>query len=355
MNPGQPRSAQALAIHYDLNLHARASRGTEGAAPTERILLPKLTIIILTKDEEIHLERALQSADQIAAENHVLVVDSFSTDNTVDIAISSGARVIQRQFVNQAEQFNWALTQADADTDWILRLDADEVMSEALAKELTDFLSSPPPGVTHAFLPRQHVFLQKQLKHGGRQNVRMLRLWRPACAHVEMRWMDEHVIADSGLAYHAQNPFFDWNLKDLSFFTHKHTDYATREAVATLLTIDSNSDKGLHAQARFKRNLKHSVFNRIPYPIAALGYFLIRYVIQLGFMDGTPGLVYHSLQGMWYRFLVGARISELRAIINGAANTDEVVDRLEKSTGLRIKDHARLSTSIITGSSNPTA
>ncbi|RUQ37848.1 MAG: glycosyltransferase family 2 protein, partial [Candidatus Competibacteraceae bacterium] len=94
----------------------------------------KLIAIILTFNEERHLARCIASVKDLASE--IVVVDCFSTDATLEIARAHGARVVQQVWVNHATQFNWALTQLDADTDWVLRIDADEVLTPALVAEM---------------------------------------------------------------------------------------------------------------------------------------------------------------------------------------------------------------------------
>lgn len=287
-----------------------------------------LTVVILTYNEQLHLERALASVRGIA--RRIVVVDSYSNDATLDIARAGGAEVLQHPFVNQARQFRWALDKAALDTAWTMRLDADEIVEPDLAAKLRQTLPSLPPEVTGINLKRRHVYMDRWIRHGGRYPLVMLRLFRTGKGIMEDRWMDEHLTVTEGRTITLDGGFTDHNLNDLSYFTQKHDRYATREAIETLklrhaLGPAPQPTLALHTaspQLAAKRWVKTRLYDKMPFPLAALGYFLYRYIWQLGFLDGLPGLVYHTLQGFWYRFLVGARVWELERAIQGKSAED---------------------------------
>jgi glycosyltransferase involved in cell wall biosynthesis len=300
-----------------------------------------ICVIILTHNEEIHLARALQSVGDFASE--VYVVDSYSTDKTVDIAASMGATVLQNPFVNQAKQFQWALDNAPITAEWIMRLDADEVIEPALAAEIVEKLPRLEAEVAAVNLKRKHIFMERFIRHGGRYPLILTRLWRKGQGRIEDRWMDEHIMVWGGRTVQFDNPFSDHNLNDLTFFTDKHNKYATREAVDVLnqrygfFASDTPLTKdGSSLQASVKRYIKERIYNRLPFSVSTLGYFLYRYIIQLGFLDGREGLVYHFLQGYWYRFLVGAKILELDAAIRDLPSIEEKRKKLVQLTGLKL-------------------
>lgn len=300
-----------------------------------------IAVIILTYNESLHLARALESVAKLADE--VFVVDSFSTDDTIAIAEAHGARVSQRVFDNQARQFNWALDTLDIRSDWILRLDADEVLEADLVDNILRELPRLPQDVTGINLKRKHIFLDRWIRHGGRFPVVLLRLWRRGHGRVEDRWMDEHVVIDHGRTMTIEGGFADHNLNDLTYFTDKHNKYATREAVEVLgrrhglFAEDATLDaKTASRQAALKRWIKESIYNRLPFWCGPIGYFLFRMIIQLGALDGREGLIYHFLQGLWYRFLVGAKVVELERGLLGAADKTEMLTRLRRMTGLAL-------------------
>ncbi|MDB5653469.1 MAG: putative Glycosyl transferase, group 2 family protein [Tardiphaga sp.] len=300
-----------------------------------------LAIIILTHNEALHLERALGYVSGIA--NEICVVDSFSTDSTLDIARSHGAVVLQNPFVNQAKQFQWALDNAPITSDWIMRLDADEIIEPDLAAEIAARLPSLPADVVGINLKRKHIFMGRWIRHGGRYPLLLLRIWRRGYGHIEDRWMDEHMIVHGGRTVTFDGGFADHNLNDLTFFTDKHNKYATREAIEVLnqrlhfMPQDrALSGAGSSRQAARKRAVKEQLYNRIPFLLSALGYFLFRYLLQLGFLDGKEGLIYHVLQGFWYRFLVAAKIEELSRAIIGIDDKATIEIELARLTGLKI-------------------
>jgi len=289
---------------------------------------PSVAVVILTYNESIHLPRALEHVRSFAKE--VFVVDSFSTDNTVELAKAGGAMVLQHPFTNYARQFEWALENAPITADWVMRLDADEIIESDLAEEIVSKLPELPTDVTGVNLNRKTIFQGKFIRHGGRYPLTLLRIWRRGKGHIEDRWMDEHMYLTDGRTVTFKGGFADHNLLDLTFFTAKHNSYASREALDALsqklklfepqiaLTGESTA-----TQAKIKRFFKESLYNRLPFEISATLYFLFRYVIQLGFLDGRAGFMYHVLQGFWYRYLVGAKLREMELAARRAKSDEE--------------------------------
>jgi glycosyltransferase involved in cell wall biosynthesis len=301
-----------------------------------------LAVVILSHNEGIHLARALAYIRPIAKE--VFVIDGFSTDETTEIARAHGATVLQNKFVNYAKQFQWALANAPITADWIMRLDADEVIEPDLAAEITAKLPSLSSDVVGINLKRKHIFLGRWIRHGGRYPLVLLRIWRRGRGRIEDRWMDEHMIVWGGSTVTFDGGFADHNLNDLTFFTDKHNKYATREAIDVLNQRynlfprdDVVTAQNTSWQASMKRIVKERIYNRIPFQVNALLYFLYRYLIQLGFLDRKEGLVYHVLQAFWYRFLVGAKILELERAIAPLTEPVEIKAELARLTGLKIE------------------
>lgn len=137
----------------------------DGSATVGSSRLKPLTAIILTFNEEIHIERAVRSAQQVAAK--VYVVDSFSTDRTVEVAKSAGAIVVQNSWKNYADQFQWALDHCDVSSEWVLRLDADEYLDDELIADLTARLPAMPADVTGILVRLKVIFQGRWLRFGG--------------------------------------------------------------------------------------------------------------------------------------------------------------------------------------------
>ena len=297
-----------------------------------------LAVVILTYNEEMHIERAIKSVQSIASE--IFVIDSGSKDATVKIAQKNGATVLYHPFINQAKQFNWALDNAPITASWIMRLDADEIIEPDLALEIQQKIPQLDANIVGINLKRKHIFMDRWVRFGGRYPLILMRIWRTGYGRVEDRWMDEHVVISSGETTTFDGGFADHNLNDLTFFTDKHNKYATREAIEVLNHKYQlfNQDKSLNSdstsfQASFKRNIKEKIYNKLPFTLSALAYFIWRYIFQLGFLDGRSGLTYHFLQGYWYRFLVGAKIMELENAIEGMTDKREIIKKISNLTG----------------------
>ena len=136
----------------------------------------KLIAIVLTYDEARHLPRCLESIKAVTP--HILVVDSFSTDDTVAIAASHGARVVQNRWINYARQFNWALSQLGDDIDWVLRLDADEYLTSELQDEICRRLPSLGEDIAGVCCGRRMAFQGRLIRHGGVFPIQIVRLFR---------------------------------------------------------------------------------------------------------------------------------------------------------------------------------
>ena len=269
-----------------------------------------ITLIVLTKDEELNLPHCLKSSAEHVAQ--IIVVDSNSTDGTLAIARHYGADIYDHPFTNQAEQFNWALDNAKIAGEWVLRLDADEVMSPELWKEIETAIQNAPPEICGFYLKRRVYFMGKWIRHGGYYPTWLLRLFRNGKARSEDRAMDEHIVLSEGRALQLQNDFKDKNRKKLKWWLAKHRNYAAREARAMLdeKHFRERPDLG-GGQPERKRWLKNNLYLRLPIFIRPFLYFIYRYFLRAGFLDGGRGLVFHFLQGLWYRFLVDAKYAKL--------------------------------------------
>ncbi len=303
---------------------------------------PKLpiTAVVLTFNEALHVERLMQN---LAPVEQVVVVDSHSTDNTVEIVKAYGARVLERPFTTYAEQMEWALDAADIRTEWTLRIDADEILEPDLWHNLQTRLAQLDPDICGLRFKRKHIFMGRWVRHGGRYPVTLLRLWRTGTARIEQRFMDEHIYLTLGRSIVMNGGFADVNLKDAAAFTAKHNGYATREAVDVLaqkydLMAFGNASEALRGQAGTKRKWKERLYNRMPFGVGPLLYFLWRFVFQLGFLDGREGRIYHVLQGFWYRYLVDVRTLEFERAMAGCETKATRRDALARVSGYDLSE-----------------
>ena len=269
-----------------------------------------ISVIILTFNEEQHIARCIASVQSVARE--IFVVDSFSTDQTVELARELGAQVFQNKWENNyAKQFNWALENLPIQTKWVLRLDADEYFLPELVEEIGQKLPALPLETTGVVFKRRHVFLGKWIKRGT-YPVKLLRLFRYQKAVCEQRWMDEHMQLLEGTSVEFDGDFVDHNLNSLAWWTQKHNGYSIREAIDLLdvelgLLQSSGLQVQLSEQAAAKRRKKHQ-YARQPLFWRSFAYFVYRYFFKLGFLEGKEGFLWHFLQGWWYRTLVDAKI-----------------------------------------------
>ena len=275
-----------------------------------------LTAIILTKNEEKHISRCLESLSGVAS--RIFVVDAYSSDNTVQIAKSMGAVVVQRPWKNYADQFQWAIDNADVRSGWLMRMDADEYLEPDLRAELPRLLKMLPDDVLGVYVKRKVHFYGKWIRHGGFYPHILLRIWRAGYGRIEQRWMDEHIVLPPGAkTVLAKGHIVDDNLKGITFWIDKHNKYASREAVDLLnlkyplFPQDETLKFTEDPQAKLKRLLKEGLYARLPIGLRAALYFLYRYIFRLGFLDGSKGFIWHFLQGFWYRLLVDVKVMEL--------------------------------------------
>ncbi|MBV6634715.1 MAG: glycosyltransferase family 2 protein [Mameliella sp.] len=276
---------------------------------------PTVTVVILTKNEERHIARCLDSVAPFATQ--CLVVDSGSTDRTMEIAREKGASVLENPWINYATQMNWGIDRVPAEADWVMRLDADEYITEPLAQEIVQKLGGLGDGIDGVYVSRRMTFLRKRIRFGGIFPVRVLRLFRNGRGRCENRWMDEHILVP-GQTADFDGELIDDNHNSLAWWTEKHNGYSNREVVDLLnleygfMPHETVADLKGGQQAGVKRWLKEKVYANMPTGSRALAYFLYRYVLRLGFLDGREGAAFHFLQGFWYRYLVDMKLFEVK-------------------------------------------
>lgn len=274
-----------------------------------------LTAIILTFNEEEHIERCIRSLDGIA--ERVCIVDSLSSDRTVELAQALGAEVIQNPWKNYATQFQHGIDSFGIQSPWTMRIDADEYLEPELQAAMRDWFAAPQPGVNALYLRRKIVFLGRPIRHGFFYPAMMLRIWRSGEGRIEQRWMDEHIVLDAPVPATLPGDLADHNLNDLTWWVAKHNGYATREVYDMVEIMERSrvkKDAGMAAmtgQAARKRFLKEQVYARLPTMMRASFYFFYRYILGRGFLDGKAGFFFHFLQAFWYRTLVEAKLYEL--------------------------------------------
>ncbi|MFN4198601.1 MAG: glycosyltransferase family 2 protein [Flavobacterium sp.] len=233
--------------------------------------MEKLTAIIPVGNEEHNIEDVLTS---VAFADEIMVVDSMSTDKTVELAKKHTSFILQREYGYSASQKNWAIPQASH--EWILLVDADERVTPELQKEIQDILKNPPTDDTTGFwIYRENHFMGKRVKYSGWQNDKVIRLFRKSRCRYEDKMVHSEIITDGKIGY-LKNRFY--HNKYISFDRHvqKLNRYANWQA------IDYNKKTGTLTPYHFV--------------IKPFWSFFKHYVIQQGFRDGVVGITIAYLQ-----------------------------------------------------------
>lgn len=296
-----------------------------------------LSIVILTFNEEMHVERCVKCALQIARD--VYVVDSFSTDTTANIASSLGARVYQHKFVNHADQLEWAIRSLPISTTWVMRVDCDEIVSSELITSINGALQAALADV-NGFLVKRYIQFQGKLICHGNFPQWTLRIWRAGFAAVEQRWMDEHVVLLRGSCAELAGALVDDNRNSVGWWVSKHNGYSSREAVDLLIArhglADVQGAGSLSPRAARTRWMKEKLYGVAPVGVRAFMYFAYRMIFQRGLLDGLHGFAFHFLQGCWYRYLVDIKIADVeRCMRDEGLNC---VSAIRRRLGIEIRE-----------------
>ena len=271
----------------------------------------KLTAIILTFNEEIHLSRCIKNLKDLT--NNIYVIDSFSTDKTSEIARKNSIKILYRKFDNHAEQINWALSKIDSDTEWVLRIDADEILSEELISEIKYNLPIFQKKYNGIYISRRINFQGHLIKHGGVFPSKIIRLFRYGFAYCEDRLMDEKFII-KGSCISLENELIDHNLKSFSWWLKKHNSYSNKEAIE-MLDLDFNFLKKNQNKKLNEINRKKDFYYNSPIFARAFFYFIYRYFFKFGFLDGFRGFIFHFFQGFLYRLIIDIKYYKVYKIL----------------------------------------
>jgi glycosyltransferase involved in cell wall biosynthesis len=278
---------------------------------------PMLSVVILTRDEETNLPVALRSLQGLNCE--IFVVDSGSTDRTLKIARAAGCHVVEHPFENYAAQRNWAFDHLPITTPWTLCLDADERLTPGLVDEIAATLSRRDSAYDGYMLRKRTIFMGRWIRHGGQYPAWHLRLFRSGHGRCEDRLYDQHFIV-RGSVGRLDNDYVDVITSDLGTFIVRHNRWADLEAREILATTGAASPHAtVTAQLtgtaiERRRFLRTRVYQRFPLLVRPFLFWFYGYVVRGGFLDGVEGLIFHTLQRFWFRFLIDAKIWELQRV-----------------------------------------
>jgi glycosyltransferase involved in cell wall biosynthesis len=285
-----------------------------------------ITTLINTRDEEVHIERAVRSAIALGP---VFVVDSGSDDDTVAIARAGGAEVVEHEWAGYAEQKNWAREHLPLTTDWVLHLDADEFLTPISRAEIARAVASDDR--SGYYIPRQNIFLGRLLKHAWWYPDYQLRLFRRDRGRYEERSVHEHVILDAEVGF-LEHPIMHESLKGIDAFLARHVRYAGLEAAEGARDSQGRALRAGRLLSNWperRRALKRLVWTRMPSRAAVR--FAWMFLVRRGYRDGPQGRVYSELIAAYEAMIdakeLEARTAELPAA-GGAAGLDGMRDQL---------------------------
>jgi glycosyltransferase involved in cell wall biosynthesis len=288
-------------------LKAPAERVQNGETATADSM--QISVVVLTFNSELTIGQTLECARSVSDDIHV--VDSYSKDRTLQIAESYGARIVQHPFVHYGDQRNWAIDNLAFKYGWQLHLDADEFLSPALIAAIDALKNNGADGADGFYLPRLTRFLGREIRHGGHYPTWHLRLFRSGAGRCESRKYDQHFIL-RGTARRIHAPMIDDNRMSLKEWTDRHNRWSDAEVEEILHPAQAGVIEGKlrgGTPMQRKRALRR-LFLRFPLFVRSFGFFIYRYFVLLGFLDGRPGLIYNVLQTFWYRFLIDAKLYE---------------------------------------------
>ncbi|HVT58078.1 MAG TPA: glycosyltransferase family 2 protein [Thermoanaerobaculia bacterium] len=276
-----------------------------------------LTVLAVTRNEELNIERCLSSVHGFA--DQIFVIDSESADRTLEIA---------RRFANEVRElpyehariipwiFQWGLDNLPIRNEWVLILEADQALAPELRREIAALLCRPLVAEDGFYIRRRQVFRGRPIRFGGYGGKHLLKLFRRSRAELDPREQDTRVYV-RGAVGRLKSPLVEWNRKEDSilFYLEKHLRYAEafareelerrREPGAWKLTprpFGTSDERTLWLK---------SGYYRLPLYLRPALYFAYRYFLRLGVLDGKNGFVFHFLQAFWFRLVVDIRLEEL--------------------------------------------
>ena len=272
----------------------------------------KVSVLVPVKNEAENLRRCLPA---LAWADEVFVVDSQSSDETARVAAEHGASVVQFHFNGTfPKKKNWALDNLPFRNDWVLIVDADEVVIPELAEEIARRTSADE--ADGFFLNMKYFFLGRRIRHCGYSEAWNLRLFKHRLGRYERMPVapgaktgdneaHEHVELE-GRVLRLTHELDHHAYPSIAVWVEKHNRYAVWEAAMFERFLREPIPTSIGRGKRFKRMLK-KVYLRLP--MRPLVRFVYSYVVRLGFLDGKPGLVFCSLLA-FYDFLAWANVYE---------------------------------------------
>ncbi|MHC4427132.1 MAG: glycosyltransferase [Planctomycetota bacterium] len=287
----------------------RETVNQEAPAPDTETAL--VDVMVIAFNEALNLPYCLKALSGWS--NRIFVVDSGSTDGTQEIAKRFGAEVVHHDWPGYAQQKNWGLDNLPFEADWILLVDADEVITPRLSRRLLEIAAQPPEEVRENgfYINRLTFFLGRPIRHCGYFPNWNLRFFKRGRARYEERDVHEHMVIENPVGY-LTDPMLHDDRRGLEHYIAKHNRYSTleaRELYAQLTGQAQTSTANITRQSKYRRLLKRYVTPNLPFP----GYwrFFYMYFYRLGILDGPAGLLFCRFIAS-YTGTVALKLKELR-------------------------------------------
>ena len=290
-----------------------------------------VTAVVLTFNEERNIGACLESlAGWVAA---IVVVDSGSTDRTVEIAGAHGATVVTHPFESHARQWQWALNAVPFTTEWILGLDADQRVTPELRAGIVEALTSGRDDVAGYFVNRRQIFRGRWIRHGGYYPKFMLKLFKRSAVMIDEQDLVDHHFTVRGRTARLSGDVIEDNQNEstIAAWIARHNRYARLQAQEELLRQTPAARASALGDPDERVRWRKRFWARLPLFVRPFGYFLYRYVLRLGFLDGKQGFIFHFMQALWYRLLVDINRDELSHTAAPVAEPVSAPDRRRAS------------------------
>jgi glycosyltransferase involved in cell wall biosynthesis len=271
-----------------------------------------ISVIILTFNSEKNIVPTLEAAAKVSDDIHI--VDSYSTDKTLEICARYSVNIVQHEFINYGDQRNWAIDNLAIKYDWELHLDSDERLSDVLIHQLNALSNCFPEGINGYYIPRLVNFLGRLIKYGGMSPTWHMRLIRHGKGRCEERQYDQHFYV-TGPTGKLSGLMIDYIGMNLSEWTVRHNRWSDLEVIEMLGNRTEGRIQGhLTGNPVQRKRFLRNWYNQSPLFVRPFLLFFYRYVIRLGFLCGKEGLIFFILQTFWFRFLIDAKLYEKKIL-----------------------------------------
>ena len=247
-----------------------------------------ISALIITKNESIHLQRLINNLSDLT--NEIIILDSYSTDSTKEIAIKNNCKFFQRTFDNFSNQRNYLIKNIEIKNEWIIFIDADELLSDDLKNEIKEKIKDT--SFNCYYIKRRFIWKNKWLKRGYYPKW-FLRIGKKNDLYCDYNPVNEHLLSKSQNFSYLNHDFINHNLEDNDHWFKKHLVYAEFE-----------KDRYFNKETSEKRKL----WNKLPLIIRPFMLLFYRLFINCIFLDGIKALEYHFYHSFIYKMIIDYKI-----------------------------------------------